>query len=118
MRRPKQKTYKKDTKPFILEAFIQCINDYHKQTRQEVRDSGVTPRNPHFFEQGEFVSFDGFDKYGNIIYRVTQPGTTPDFDHHIIAISYPYVWYQPYHDRWTLPTERNNKIESLLNDIQ
>lgn len=96
----------------ILEAFIEYINDDFIKTRKETDPARVF--NPHFWEQGKFVSLDGIDKYGNIIYQETQPGTTPDFEYHIIGIAVPYDWYKPYHDKWMLSIKRDSKLEKIL----
>ncbi len=96
----------------ILGALIEYINDDFIKTRENTNPDRVF--NPHFWEQGKFVSLDGMDKYGNIIYQETQSGTTPDFEYHIISIATPYDEYKPYHKKWMKSFKRNEKIDDIL----
>lgn len=97
----------------ILDALLECLNDYHIRTRKEARESGRTIFNPHYWEQGEFISLDYVDKYNNIVYTVTQPGTDKSFSHHKIGVAFSYRDYKPYHDRWMTPIKRNIKLKEL-----
>lgn len=106
------KTYK-DRPEVILGAFIEYVNDFFKKTRAEAKSRGREIANPRFFEQGRFVSLEGFDRHGNIVYRETQPGTDESFEFHIISIACPYSDYKPYHDRWA----REGLIEAKLESI-
>ncbi len=98
----------------ILGAFIECITDYHIQTRKEVKESGEIVRNPHFYEQGQFVSLDYIDPYNNIIYRKTQPGVDPTEPNFTIGVAHPYAWYKPYHDKWMRPINIDKKLDELF----
>ncbi len=96
----------------IQEAFIEYLNDNFKIIRQQTDPTTVI--NPHYWEQGKFVSLDGIDKYGNIMYKETQPGITTDFEYHIIGISVHYDNYKPYHKKWMKQIIRDNKLKQLL----
>lgn len=95
----------------ILEAFIEYLNDDFIKSRKETDPSKVI--NPHYWEQGKFVSLEGIDKYGNIIYKETQAGTTPDFEYHIISIAAYYSEYKPYHKKWMKSIKRESKLNEL-----
>jgi hypothetical protein len=83
----------------IMDAFLECLHDDHIKTRRETKESGHLVFNPYFWEQGEFVSLDYIDGYGNIIFTETQPGTKTSDTYHTISIAFPYDKYKPYHDR-------------------
>ena len=98
--------------PVILDAFIESINEYHTRSRKETNPKTVI--NPHYWEQGKFISLDKVDRYGNIIYSETQPGTTIDFEYHIIGIAFPYKEYKPFHDKWVIFLNRKEKLKRIL----
>jgi hypothetical protein len=50
-----------------------------------------------YFEQGEFVSLEGFDKHGNIVYKQRQPGNIKGSCNNIISVHYDE--YMPYHKK-------------------
>lgn len=54
----------------IIDAFLDCINNEFLITRRKSKESGETIFNPHYFEQGKFVSLDYIDRYNNIVYRI------------------------------------------------
>lgn len=96
----------------IMDALIECLQYEHITTRKEMKESGKTVFNPHFWEQGEFISLDYINKYGDIVFTQTQPGTKPSDSYHKISIAFPYGEYKPFHDRWN----RENKINQLINE--
>lgn len=98
----------------ILTPFIQCVDDYFLRNRKEIVNSGEKISNPFFFIQGEFISLEGIDRYGNIIYKEKQSGTKPDFKYHIISVAMPYTEYKPYHENWMKQINRQNKLEELV----
>jgi len=104
---------RKKREPIIEAAFREYINDFFKETRKAVKDSGQIVPNPHFWEQGQFVGIEGYDRYGNIVYKETQPGTDPSFEYHIISIAVHYEGYRPYHDRWMAIEKREEILEQL-----
>ena len=99
--------------PIIEEAFREYLDDSFKESRKATNDSGFISPNPHYWEQGQFVSLEGYDKYGNIVYRETQPGTDPSFEHHIISVAVHYEGYKPYNDRWLAIQKREEILEEL-----
>jgi hypothetical protein len=99
--------------PIIEEAFREYLDDSFKESRKATKDSGFISPNPHYWEQGQFVSLEGYDKYGNIVYRETQPGTDPSFEHHIISVAVHYEGYKPYNDRWLAIQKREEILEEL-----
>jgi hypothetical protein len=98
----------------ILDAFLECLREYHIRTRREVKLSGEKVYNPYFWEQGEFVSIKYIDGYNNICYNVTQPGTKPTDDYHIISVAFPYEDYKPFHDKWMRYKNRENLLNELV----
>ncbi len=108
----KKKINKED---IIIEAFLECLEYDHRKYRQEVKDSGKIVHNPYFWEQGEFISINYIDKYGNICYTVTQPGTKPTDSYHEIGVALPYDNYKPFHDKWV---RFGNRMENLNKLIQ
>jgi hypothetical protein len=99
--------------PIIEEAFREYLDDSFKESRKATKYSGFISPNPHYWEQGQFVSLDGYDKYGNIVYKETQPGTDPSFELHIISVAVHYEGYKTYHDRWMAIQKREEIFEEL-----
>ncbi len=112
-RKGKNKIKKED---IILDALIECLNEDHIKSRRETKESGQKVYNPHFWEQGKFVSLSHIDKYGNICYKETQPGTKPTDEYHIIGVALPYEDYKPFHDKWMKFRNRDNKLNELISD--
>jgi len=99
-----------------MDAFLECLKEDHIKSRREVKESGKTVYNPHFWEQGEFISLDYVDKYNNIVYTVTQPGIKPTDEYHTIGVAYPYQDYKPFHEKWMKFRNRDKHLSELLND--
>lgn len=98
----------------ILDAFLECLREEHIKSRQHSIKINQTVLNPHYWQQGEFVAIDYVDKYNNIVYRETQPGTGKDDENHIIGIAFPYYEYKPYHDRWVKLLNREKNLNDLV----
>jgi hypothetical protein len=73
------------------------LNDNFIRSRKDADLSKIF--NPYYFEQGEFVSLEGFDKHGNIVYKQRQPGNIKGSCNNIISISVHYDEYMPYHKK-------------------
>jgi len=99
--------------PIIIEAFREYLDDSFKSSRAESRNSGREITNPNYWTQGQFVSLEGFDSYGNIVYKETQPGTDPKHKSHVISIACPYEEYKPYHERWAKRLKREERLSEI-----
>lgn len=99
----------------IIDAFLDCINNEFLITRRKSKESGETIFNPHYFEQGKFVSLDYIDRYNNIFYTTTQSGTDPKDSYHTIKVAYTYNEYKPFHDKWMKFRNRTTVGEKNLN---
>jgi hypothetical protein len=73
-----------------MEALLECLKVSHIKDCNYTRASGRIVNNPHYWEQGEFVSLDYIDQYDNIVYTVTQPGTMPTDSNHTIGVAFHY----------------------------
>jgi len=100
----------------ILDAFLECIREDHIKSREIAILTNQKVINPHFWQQGKFISIDYIDKYNNIIYRETQPGTNEGDDNHIIGIAFPYIDYKPYHDKWVKLLNREKNLNELVGE--
>ena len=112
-----RKYYKDNPKyPIILDALIAWHKWKFETSREEYRKNKTKVHNPHFWEYGEFVEYVGVANDGLIWYKQKQPGTAPEHEYHIIGVSTWYEEYKPFHDRWMLAKQRNERIETILEE--
>ena len=49
-------------------------------------------------------------------YNQIQSGTKPEDEYHIIGVASWYEDYKPFHDKWMLMRQRDERIDSILDD--
>ena len=100
--------------PVLKEVVQLMLDGEFKKSRKEAIDKNWTITNPHYFEQGELISFHSTDKH--IVCIETQPGVSPDESNYTIGVAYFYEDYKPYYDEWIKPYNRNKLLENILNE--
>jgi hypothetical protein len=102
--------------PIIIDALITWHKWNFETSREEYRKNQTKVNNPYFWEYGELVEYIGVNKGGLIWYTQKQPGTNSGDEYHIIGVTIWYEEYRPFHDRWMLAKQRNDRIDSILNE--